>query len=153
MSEREQLYGRDEDGHSARGVRLEGANDLAYRCVMPRELGVAIVRLATDGACGRCAEEEKVEQFEEVATLLQRDALQAEVTHRRKQTQAVIPAVQVTMALALGLRLVRVEYAKRIAAWKELWSARHTLEPGVGQALPNVSAKRNGRTSKSYAIR
>jgi hypothetical protein len=114
MPEREAVYGQDEGGRSAGDVLLEGANDLAHRCVMPWDLGRAISRLAEGTQCNSDNHEEE----EENATLQQREALDREVSRRRQAALALRHAVQVTTALALGLRSIRIEYASRISAWK-----------------------------------
>jgi hypothetical protein len=120
MEEREAAYGQDAGGRSADDVRQEGANDLAYRCVMPRGLGSALCSLA-GGTSG-----ESDGDHEESATLLQRDALEGEVARRRRAMHEVRQAIQITTALALGLRSIRIEFASRVAAWKSLWEAENS---------------------------
>ena len=147
MPEREAVYGRDEGGRSAGGTLREGANDLAYRCVMPRVLGKAICRLAVGAPRpSEAGEEAEVtdEEAEEEATFRQREALERGFSRRQQVAYNLRHVVKVTTSLALGLRFIRMEFCgshfdlessfrvKRVATGRAQWRRISTQCPPLG---------------------
>ena len=104
IPEVEERIGRDIE-HSVTGCRLEGAADLAYRAVMPHELGAAI--------CGLCSVETEMPAqehlAEEFATSWDQQLLASEAAIRQRALAKHMPAVKVTAALLLGIRLIWYE--------------------------------------------
>ena len=97
MPDREVVFNADVDGHSASGVRLEGANDMGYRGVMPRRLGVILQESTlVDGSSD--AELER----EDVATLREDRQYQAEVARRDAIWRGRVPPLQVMTFLCSG---------------------------------------------------
>ena len=119
MPVREAAIGSDVGGHSAHGTGLEGAADLAYRCAMPRALGLALCRgpgppLAAEGPGSDS------DGGEEFATLAEPEAAAAEASRRSAAIARYRPAVEVTTVLALGVHSLRGAYAELVGRWRQL---------------------------------
>jgi hypothetical protein len=77
MPSREAVFNADVDGHSSNGTAIEGANDLAYRGVLPRALGIALA--GYEPALANLDEEVDVE---DEATFQDRALFRAEASRR-----------------------------------------------------------------------
>ena len=149
MPAREALFAVDTDGSSAASAGLEAECDLGYRGAIPRALGVELCRKTgpeqddTDGGVGQAELEgeglDVVGAGEEFASVHSPEALQAEILAVSKRRRHAWPAISVTMLLLLGLRKVRVEFAKRVDAWVCAANviARPLPEPAAEEAQPH----------------
>ena len=117
---------------SALASAREGLADLAYRGVLPRELGLAL-----DGAGAGCSADTDSEH-EEFATSQDQAALEAESLARARRRLRHKHSILVTTALLLGLRKLRAIYAQRRLAWEELHLLARGPPPG-GVCNPSLS--------------
>ncbi|CAE8583470.1 unnamed protein product [Polarella glacialis] len=105
---------------------------MGYRGVMPRALGLALLKSPLPTAGG--------DSEEEYATNREPVAASSEAARRRSRQSRLVPFVRVTAALVLVLRRVRAAYAERIAAWREMSSLTHCpalhVDAGPGPLIP-----------------
>jgi hypothetical protein len=142
MPERELIYDADTNGHSAEGVRQEYSMDLGYRALLPRRLGKLLCSLAHRSPSSHVpapAEDLAEEAVEEFATAREPGLAAEEAARCSLRKRQVLPAVQVTCLLILGLRKIRAEYALRVDAFCQLLRARfeerrEAAVPGAGAA-------------------
>jgi len=113
----ELLSGLSEHG-GAPAAAVEQEYDLAYRGVMPRALGLA---LAGPPSSPSDSEDEEYACSDSPALF------ESESRSRHASAAAAQAPARVLVALLLGIRRIRREYAVRIAAWRVL--AEHTLRP------------------------
>jgi hypothetical protein len=114
----------------------QGPSDLAYRGVIPRGLGKAVV----SGANGRLElgnDNSSDSSGEEFATRREHQAADRETQARRRLAVKLGPGIQVTTVLLLGIRKLRAEHAERINAWRELreCSADSEFNPHIAPTL------------------
>ena len=135
MPDREPVLSADVNGSSKAAVAAEMASDLGYRAILPFALGQAVCRLATSTTTNSF----EGERFAVVHNPgdVQQEAMQE--TARKKQ---MAPAITVTTLLLLGLRRVRIEYAKRTSFWRACASSFFEETPvdvGPSRGLPAPS--------------
>ena len=135
MPDREPVLSADVNGSSKAAVAAEMASDLGYRAILPFALGQAVCRLAASTTTNSFAGE----RFAVVHNPgdVQQEAVQE--TARKKQ---MAPAITVTTLLLLGLRRVRIEYAKRTSFWRACASSFFEETPvdvGPSRGLPAPS--------------
>ena len=112
LPSREPLLSRDVDGHSAAAVSQECAWDLGHRAILPSVLGRAL--------CQR----EPPPDLEEYSVWRHTEQTTREAEQLQHRHDHIRPAVKCVTLLLLGLRRIRVEYARRIEAWKQThWSS------------------------------
>ena len=115
IPDRESLLSVDVNGSSAVSTSRETGSDLAYRGVLPLQLGVALCRSgSSDSSSADCAD------MESFATLAQPAALASELDRLAQSQHRFLPAIRTVQALLLGLRRIRAEYQRRIEAWLRL---------------------------------
>ncbi|CAE8582502.1 unnamed protein product, partial [Polarella glacialis] len=124
------------DGHSATGVKVEQDSDLGYRAVMPRARGRVLCR--TSGPDNPAAEDSST-GAEGHADLRHPGDFRAELEIASKRHRKLAPAVQITTAFLLGLRMVWSEFAKRVefrAMRPRMQARQQKLEaPAPGQIV------------------
>ena len=115
---REELLRHDVDGSSAPSAQKELGSDLAYRCILPRGLGLALCN-STESELSSL----EAADPEGYATLLQKTALQSELDCLARRYKPFLPAVFLCQRLALALRFIRSAYLQRIQVWAKLAQA------------------------------
>ena len=122
---REELLRHDVDGSSTPSAQKELGSDLAYRCILPRGLGLLGLALCNSTESELSSLE--AADPEGYATLLQKTALQSELDCLARRYKPFLPAVFLCQRLALGLRFIRSAYLQRIQVWAKL--AQASLPP------------------------
>ena len=122
LPSREPLLSRDVDGHSAAAVSQECAWDLGHRAILPSVLGRAL--------CQR----EPPPDLEEYSVWRHTEQTTREAEQLQHRHDHIRPAVKCVTLLLLGLRRIRVEYARRIEAWKQTQLIMEQLR--VPEAVP-----------------
>ena len=135
---REAVLGADLGGHSQAGVDAEAECDLGYRGVLARALGRAVCHSSTSATQpDEAAEESGDESFANIRNM-------GEITTEvRRSARRLLPhtaAVELTTLLLLGLRAIRVEYAKRIGAFCQGAQVLLAPPPAPVVAAPNTGA-------------
>jgi hypothetical protein len=95
---------------SVRGVRLEGPADLAYRCLLPKALGRALI----------CHGREVPDTPRENAESQPREEVSRESAQRLRAATLLAGPIRVTTMLLVGIRKMRAELSVRMSAWREL---------------------------------
>lgn len=136
MANREAIFQADVGGSSATGTQAEGPGDMAYRGVMPKALGRAIVAIARQKEIS--LEEQEIEGItdELYATLSTPDEAQIEAIRSIRQQKPWAAAIRVVSLLLLGLRKTRAMYGRMVTTWHELYrvSVPCPLQADIGQA-------------------
>ena len=102
-------------------VDKETSTDLAYRGVMPRDLGYAIQSQNTvERDTAQMARDEEAVDTEHFATTANPDQTNAELAASATHTVKFARQIEVTTTLVLGLRYLRSEYHTQIQAWGNL---------------------------------
>ncbi|CAE8620035.1 unnamed protein product, partial [Polarella glacialis] len=96
--------------YSAPGVRLEGLNDVGYRCIMPSALALAL--------CSAPVPAIDAESEEDFAIIRNMDAAATEAARKQAAMRKYRPALEVSTALLLGLRKVLSVFAEQVAQWR-----------------------------------
>ena len=140
---------------SAPGTRAEGPCDLAYRCVLPAELGRVLNGRAQDA--GAVQGSEQGSSDEGYATGWEGKALAEEAEARTRARRRCVASIQVTTVLSLGVRKLRAEYAARIETWLRLRAlvghcvvggatvCYHIPTPGANSRVVNWATSEPGR--------
>ena len=138
IPEREHILSSDVNSSSQSAVAAELPFDLAYRAVMCAELGRALCR-----HCLPVSEPERAP--ESFSTLQQPRDVQNDLHQIAQRKARFLPAVQFTSLLVLGLRRIRVEYAKRLTAWRACASASIPV-------APDLPAERVARSMSAFSL-
>ncbi|CAE7204856.1 unnamed protein product [Symbiodinium sp. CCMP2592] len=112
---REALLSQDVGGHSATAVAHERGWDMGHRAILPSVLGRTLCRLPPPRT-----EREPPEDLEEYAVWRHTEQTTREAEQLQHRHARIRPAVECVSLLLLGLRRIRVEYARRINAWKQM---------------------------------
>ena len=127
-----EVLGHDDESSSRTVTSSELGHDLAYRGIMPRELG-RFLRRHGQSNCSRLPEEDAPdEQFGSFLDM--QGAADELVATAERCVQAVGAAIGVLRLLMLGLRCIRAEYLKRLDAWASAMTA--SLSEATAQVLP-----------------
>ena len=136
---------------SAAGVALECPTDLGYRGILPRGLGHV---LDSTQAELDPAYVPPIADDEEYATFRQTTSIIAESATWEKGMKTKRPSLCVASVLLLGIRSMRVSFAKRIAAWR-LFAATEYASPGQAEAsdthVPSAPADRRTSVTARFA--
>ena len=125
-------FGHDDESSSRTVTSSELGHDLAYRGIMPRELG-RFLRRHGQSNCTRLPEEDAPdEQFGSFLDM--QGAADELVATAERCVRAVGAAIGVLRLLMLGLRCIRAEYLKRLDAWASAMTA--SLSEATAQVLP-----------------
>ena len=120
---RESLLSVDVDGSSATATSRELGSDLAYRGILPRNLGRVLCQLP-EADFDRLMES----NIEVLATLRHPAAVQSELQTMASRAKPFSQTLALCQRLALGLRFVRAAYLSRLEAWVLL--AQSSIPPG-----------------------
>ena len=127
---REAQLSQDVGGHSSAAVIQERGWDLGHRAVLPAGLGHSLSRLLP---------ERVPNDTEEFAVWRHTEQTTREAELQQRRHDRIRPAVKCVSLLLLGIRRIRVEYARRIHAWKQLQLTMEQLRiPEVLQVPPDV---------------
>ena len=125
-------FGHDDESSSRTVTSSELGHDLAYRGIMPRELG-RFLRRHGQSNCTRLPEKDAPdEQFGSFLDM--QGAADELVATAERCVRAVGAAIGVLRLLMLGLRCIRAEYLKRLDAWASAMTA--SLSEATAQVLP-----------------
>lgn len=113
LPEREAFLSRDVNESSVAAVSSEMSFDMSYRAVMPMELGKALCNFSSGDSV-----EQSIGLGENFAVLQHPGEVAIEVEQTSRRKQRLNPAIRFTTLMLLGLRRIRIEYAKRISAWR-----------------------------------
>ena len=135
MPDREPVLSADVNGSSKAAVAAETASDLGYRAILPFALGQAVCRLATSTTTNSF-------EGERFAVVHNPGDVQQEAVQETARKNQMAPAITVTTLLLLGLRRVRIEYAKRTSFWRacaSLFFEETPVDVGPSRGLPAPS--------------
>ena len=135
IPQREPFLSSDTNSSSRTAVAAELPFELAYRAVLSAELGRAL--------CCHCSSpSDDVESTESFSTLYHPTEVQREVGSAERRRARFLPAIRFTSLLVLGLRRIRIEYAKRISAWRACASVSvpGAPSPMVPPGVPRVDS-------------
>eukprot|EP00435_Cladocopium_sp_Y103_P008414 s515_g2.t1 len=140
IPQREHFLSSDTNSSSKSAVAAELPFDLAYRAVLCAELGRA---LCCNSSLLPGAEE--VGWSESFSTLHHPSEVQQDVCRAEQRKVRFLPAIRFTSLMVLGLRRIRVEYAKRIAAWRACASVSVPVAPSsiVPPGMPRTVSALN----------
>ena len=121
IPQRELTLSPDVGGSSAAAVASGAAFDLGYRAVMCAEFGRALCSSVVPNS------HHESDPGESFSVIFQPSAVSHEIRCFTQRQQNLRPAILFTTLLLLGLRRIRVEYAKRIAAWRACAEVRFSV--------------------------
>lgn len=130
IPQREPILSSDVNSSSQSAVAAELPFDLAYRAVMCADLGRVLCQHSSVVDVGGASES--------FSTIHQPGDVQTDLRHMAQRKTRFLPAVRFTSLLVLGLRRIRVEYAKRLAAWRTCASVFVPAVPD-SPSLPGVA--------------
>ena len=134
-----EVFGAEVNGSSRETTRLEHGHDLAYRGIMPQELGRALKRLAGEESANVSSVlDDDDEQFgSSVCINAAAEEHKSSLSHLDVHVGAAAGPLRL---LVMGLRAVRAEYLKRIQVWSEaVHAALHTAVDPVAAPPPAVA--------------
>ncbi|CAE7423476.1 unnamed protein product [Symbiodinium sp. CCMP2456] len=124
---REAQLSQDVGGHSAVAVSREHGWDMGHRATLPLALGKALCGNQTSNEASALSAD-----LEEYAVWRQSEQTRREAELQQLRYDRIRPAIQCVSLLLLGLRRIRVEYARRITAWKHLHLIMEQLRMPAG---------------------
>ncbi|CAE7837193.1 unnamed protein product [Symbiodinium sp. CCMP2592] len=135
-------FAADAAGSSAVPTRMESGTDLAYRGVLPAALGRFITRTATAASNDEPDDPDPLADESFSSSRDMHGASEDVARSLSKLTSVAGAGVSVLRLLFLGLRSIRAEYLKRIAAWADATEAAldANIQPAPPLPLPAAPA-------------